>query len=409
LSVLYLIIGAAGLGAAAYLFVINRRLSAKLKRAEMLFDLSMQVHSSLHKPELLNSVHEAAKQLVFAEEAAVGLVDEWDSHDDERQEANNSIVKVNGDRVSVPMMARGRKVGVLQATSKIGGAGFSEADQETLIQFARPLALALDNARLYEALEDSVGELQIATALKDRLENELQIAGSIQLSFLPTTMPSANEPFDVCALLKSAKEVGGDFYNFFKIDEEHLFFTLGDVSDKGIPAALFMAMTLSLIKGKMNSNLSPGELLEMVNDELCTDNAQLFATIVCGVLNIATGEVVLSDGGHCTPYIVKADGTVLPIKLPKGIPLGSFPEFTYRNQTIELEHGDRFVLYTDGITEAENVLQEQYSTIRLQQFLSQTSGYSSAEIIDALLMDVFMFADGAPQSDDIALLCLMRR
>ncbi|MNH37896.1 Stage II sporulation protein E (SpoIIE) [compost metagenome] len=100
---------------------------------------------------------------------------------------------------------------------------------------------------------------------------------------------------------------------------------------------------------------------------------------------------------------------MLPIKLPKGIPLGSFPEYTYRNQTIELERGDRFVLYTDGITEAENMLQEQYSTSRLQQFLSQTSGYSSAEIIDALLMDVFMFADGAPQSDDIAVLCLMRR
>ncbi|MGG1635305.1 PP2C family protein-serine/threonine phosphatase [Paenibacillus sp. NRS-1760] len=406
MSVLYLIFGAAGLGAAAYLFVCNRRLTAKLRRMEMLFDLSTQVHSSLHQPELINSVNAAAKQLIFAEEAAVGLVDDWDSQDNELTKTMDHSV---GDKVSVPMMARGRKVGVLEATAKIGGARFSRADHETLTQFARPLALALDNARLYEALEESVGELQMATALKDRLENELQIAGSIQLSFLPTTMPSSNEPFDVCALLKSAKEVGGDFYNFFKIDKEHLFFTLGDVSDKGIPAALFMAMTLSLIKGKMNAKLSPGELLEMVNDELCTDNAQLFATIICGVLNIATGEVVLSDGGHCTPYIVKADGSVLPIKLPKGIPLGSFPEFTYRNQTIELEHGDRFVLYTDGITEAENELQEQYSTSRLQNFLSQTSGYSSAEIIDALLMDVFMFADGAPQSDDIAVLCLMRR
>ncbi|WP_053374608.1 PP2C family protein-serine/threonine phosphatase [Paenibacillus sp. FJAT-27812] len=411
MSVIYLIIGAASLGAAAYLFIHNRRLAAKLKRAEMLFDLSTQVHSSLHKPELLNSVNEAAKRLVFAEEAAVGLADDGDDALGQNRmlEARAISGRAQGETVTVPMIARGRTLGVLQAAGKSGGTPFSDSDIETLTKFAGPLALALDNARLYEALEESVNELQIATALKDRLENELQIAGSIQLSFLPTTMPSANEPFDVCALLKSAKEVGGDFYNFFKIDEEHLFFTLGDVSDKGIPAALFMAMTLSLIKGKMNSNLSPGELLEKVNDELCTDNAQLFATIVCGVLNISTGEVVLSDGGHCTPYIVKADGTVLPIKLPKGIPLGSFPEFTYRDQTIALDRGDRFVLYTDGITEAENALQEQYSTNRLQQFLSQTSGYSSAEIIDALLMDVFMFADGAPQSDDIAVLCLMRR
>ncbi|MBD2867597.1 PP2C family protein-serine/threonine phosphatase [Paenibacillus arenilitoris] len=400
MSELLLLIGAAGLCAAAFLFVRNRRLAARLKRAEMLFDLSTEMHASLYKPELLNAVSDAARKLIFAEEAAVGLAEVTE---------RDSRGAGSGDVVSVPMTARGRKLGVLQASSKSGGAPFSEADRELLAKFAEPLALALDNARLYEALEESVNELQLATAQKERLESELQIAGSIQLSFLPTIMPSANEPFDVCALLRSAKEVGGDFYNFFKIDEDHLFFTLGDVSDKGIPAALFMAMTLSLIKGKMNAELSPGELLGKVNDELCTDNAQLFATIVCGVLKISTGEVALSDGGHCTPYVVKADGEVLPVKLPKGIPLGSFPEFRYKDQTIVLAKGDRIVLYTDGITEAENAVQEQYSANRLQSFLSQTSGYSSAEIIDALLMDVFMFADGAPQSDDIAVLCLMRR
>lgn len=273
----------------------------------------------------------------------------------------------------------------------------------------RNRSLAKRIEQLREATEESVNELEVAIALKERLESELQIAGSIQQSFLPTTMPSANEPFDVCALLRSAKEVGGDFYNFFKIDEDHLFFTLGDVSDKGIPAALFMAMTLSLLKGKMNPELTPGELLRKVNDELCTDNAQLFATIVCGVLQISTGKAVLSDGGHCTPYVVKANGEVQPVKLAKGIPLGSFPDFTYKNVTLQLERGDKLVVYTDGITEAENALQEQYSAGRLQRFLEQTKDYSSAEIIDALLMDVFMFADGAPQSDDIAVLCLTRR
>lgn len=388
------------------MYVRNRRLAAKLKRAEMLFDLSKEMHSSLYKPELLHAVNEAARKLVFAEETAALLAD-----DAVTGPGTGLMTSApgSGDVVTVPMMARGRKLGVLQAAAKRGGASFSDTDRETLAKFAEPFALALDNALLYEALEKSVNELQHATAQKERLESELQIAGSIQLSFLPTIMPSANEPFDVCALLRSAKEVGGDFYNFFKIDDDNLFFTLGDVSDKGIPAALFMAMTLSLIKGKMNSELSPGELLEKVNDELCTDNAQLFATIVCGVLKISTGEVVLSDGGHCTPYVVKADGEVLPVKLPKGIPLGSFPEFTYKDQTIALERGDRIVLYTDGITEAENADQEQYSANRLQLFLAQASGYSSAEIIDALLMDVFMFADGAPQSDDIAVLCLMRR
>jgi serine phosphatase RsbU (regulator of sigma subunit) len=290
-----------------------------------------------------------------------------------------------------------------------GGEPIARENEELLARFAKPLALAMDNAIRYEALEESASELASATSMKERLESELQIAGSIQLSFLPTTMPSSNEPFDVCALLKSAKEVGGDFYNFYKIDERHLFFTLGDVSDKGMPAALFMAMTLSLIKGSMHAGLTPGELLGKVNDMLCEDNAQLFATIVCGVLQIDTGEVVLCDGGHCTPYVVKADGSVIPIKLKKGIPLGSFPEFAYTNVNLALDRGDRLIVYTDGITEAENGAQEQYSTSRLERFLALTKDYSSAEIIDALLMDVFMFADGAPQSDDIAVLCLSRR
>ncbi|MFF2091010.1 PP2C family protein-serine/threonine phosphatase [Paenibacillus sp. NPDC058174] len=392
------IAGALGLGAAAALWARNRRLAAQVKQSDMLFELSSQMYSATLKQELLQQGAEAVRQLVHAEKAAITLAGETDGGG----LAEHGVI-------SVPLTARGRQIGTLQAAGKRGGSALTAADRELLVKLSGPLALALDNALLHEVSEESVNELQLATALKERLESELQIAGSIQLSFLPTTMPSANEPFDVCALLKSAKEVGGDFYNFFKIDDDHLFFTLGDVSDKGIPAALFMAMTLSLLKGKMHPELSPGELLKKVNDELCLDNAQLFATIVCGVLQISTGEAVLSDGGHCTPYVVKANGEVLPIRLAKGIPLGSFPDFTYKDVQLQLERGDKLVIYTDGITEAENARQEQYSTGRLQQFLTQTKDYSSAEIIDALLMDVFMFADGAPQSDDIAVLCLTRR
>ncbi|WP_052350527.1 PP2C family protein-serine/threonine phosphatase [Paenibacillus gorillae] len=392
------IAGALGLGAAAVLWARNRRLAAQVKQSDMLFELSSQMYSATLKQVLLQQGAEAVKRLVHAEKAAITLAGET---------GGGGLDETGA--ISVPLTARGRQIGVLQAAGKRGGSALTAADRELLDKLSGPLALALDNALLHEVSEESVNELQLATALKERLESELQIAGSIQLSFLPTTMPSANEPFDVCALLKSAKEVGGDFYNFFKIDDDHLFFTLGDVSDKGIPAALFMAMTLSLLKGKMHPELSPGELLKKVNDELCLDNAQLFATIVCGVLQISTGEAVLSDGGHCTPYVVKAGGEVLPIRLAKGIPLGSFPDFTYKDVKLQLERGDKLVIYTDGITEAENARQEQYSTGRLQQFLTQTKDYSSAEIIDALLMDVFMFADGAPQSDDIAVLCLTRR
>ncbi|MDQ6423043.1 PP2C family protein-serine/threonine phosphatase [Paenibacillus sp. LHD-117] len=400
MSELYLVIGAVLLALAIYLAVVNRRLTSRLRRAEKLFELSAGLHSSLRKPDLLHAAEAAARELAGLREAAVSIAYGESAMEDTADARRNAAV-------TLPIEAEGRVLGELRLSEIQSGLGREEAGQ--LAKFAEPLALAMSNASVYEALEESVRELQSATFLKERLESELQIAGSIQLSFLPTTMPSANEPFDVCALLKSAKEVGGDFYNFYKIDDRHLFFTLGDVSDKGIPAALFMAMTLSLIKGSMRSGLTPGELLEKVNDMLCADDAQLFATIVCGILQIETGEVVLSDGGHCTPYLVKADGTVEPVKLAKGIPLGSFPEFAYKNQSLLLEKGDKLVVYTDGITEAENGAQEQYSASRLQQFLSLAKDYSSAEIIDALLMDVFMFAGGAPQSDDIAVLCLSRR
>ncbi|OUS78210.1 hypothetical protein B1748_05485 [Paenibacillus sp. MY03] len=400
MSVIYLVIGAAGVGAAICAAIVNRRLAARLKAAEKLFELSSGLHSSLRRSELLQTAEAAARELAGAGESAVSV-----TYGDTTADTHANVPMEGGG--AIPIEADGKRIGSLQWTGgRDAGAG---ARGELLSRFARPLALAMDNANRYEALEESVGELQTVSSLRERLESELQIAGSIQLSFLPTTMPSSNEPFDVCALLKSAKEVGGDFYNFYKIDDRHLFFTLGDVSDKGIPAALFMAMTLSLIKGSMRAGLTPGELLGKVNDMLCADDAQLFATIVCGVLQIDTGEIVLCDGGHCTPYIVKADGTVMPVKLKKGIPLGSFPEFEYTNVSLQLDKGDRLVVYTDGITEAENGAQEQYSTNRLERFLSLTKDYSSAEIIDALLMDVFMFADGAPQSDDIAVLCLSRR
>lgn len=397
MSVIYLIIGAAGACAALYTLAANRRLTARLRGAERLFELSAGLHESLNRPDLLKSAEAAARELAGTRDAAVSV--SYDGLAVPEQERT--------DAIAIPIERSGKRLGALQITS--GAVPVSREGMELLARFAMPLALAMDNAVRYEELEESASELASATSMKERLESELQIAGSIQLSFLPTTMPSSNEPFDVCALLKSAKEVGGDFYNFYKIDDRHLFFTLGDVSDKGMPAALFMAMTLSLIKGSMHAGLTPGELLEKVNDMLCADNAQLFATIVCGVLQIDTGEVVLCDGGHCTPYVVKSDGSVIPIKLKKGIPLGSFPEFSYTNVNLKLDRGDRLIVYTDGITEAENGAQEQYSTSRLERFLAMTKDYSSAEIIDALLMDVFMFADGAPQSDDIAVLCLSRR
>jgi serine phosphatase RsbU (regulator of sigma subunit) len=413
----------------------------------------MQLNSTLKRREQMELIMNTAKRVLPVEAASVLLVDpetdelffelaQGDKGDEVREirlkagEGIAGYVAQNGQSIivndtktdprwsnrvaestgfvtrnllTVPILNRERVEGVLQVVNKKGAREFTKRDRHLLEMVAQPMAVALENARLYAQVEESLEALKTTTAIKERLESELQIAGTIQMSFLPRTMPSSQEPYDVCALLKSAKEVGGDFYNFFKIDEDHLFFALGDVSDKGIPAALFMAVTLTLLKGKMGPGLSPGELLTTVNEELARDNPLVFATIVCGVFTCSTGEVVMSEGGHCTPYVVRADGKIEPVKLKKSLPLAAMEEAVYHDGYLTLEHGDRLLLYTDGITEAENAVQEQYSPDRLQQFLEMTPGMSSAEIIDALLMHVFLFTDGAPQSDDIAVLTLLRR
>ncbi len=425
----------------------------RVRRSKVLFDISMQLNSTLKRREQMELILNTAKQVLPVEAASVLLVDpvtdelffelaQGDKGKEVREirlkagEGIAGYVAQSGQSVivndtmgdprwsnrvaertgfetrnllTVPITNRDRVEGVLQVINKNGNRSFTKRDRMLLEKVAQPMAVALENARLYAQVEESLEALKTTTAIKERLESELQIAGTIQMSFLPRTMPSSQEPYDVCALLKSAKEVGGDFYNFFKIDDDHLFFALGDVSDKGIPAALFMAVTLTLLKGKMNPGLSPGELLTMVNEELARDNPLVFATIVCGVFTCSTGEVVMSEGGHCTPYVVRAGGNIEPVKLQKSLPLAAMEDAVYHDGYLTLDHGDRLLLYTDGITEAENAAQEQYSPARLHQFLEMTPGMSSAEIIDALLMHVFMFADGAPQSDDIAVLTLLRR
>ena len=258
------------------------------------------------------------------------------------------------------------------------------------------------------ALRQSIRELKETTAAKERIESELKIARDIQMSMVPKTFPPfPNRPeFDLYAILVPAREVGGDFYDFFFIDDNHLCFVIGDVSGKGIPAALFMAVTRTLFRTSAGKVSMPDKILSLLNLEMCRDNDTcMFVTVFCAVLDIRTGEVEYSNGGHNLPYLV-SHCEIAPLKNTGGMALGFTQDVTYRSEKIVLRAGDGLFLYTDGVTEAMDGGGNQFSEPRLEEFLRQANGSSATEIIRGAVDQVSRHTAGAPQSDDITVLTL---
>ena len=270
------------------------------------------------------------------------------------------------------------------------------------------LSYAFENMRV--ALKEYIAGLTEATAARERLESELKIARTIQMSFLPKRFPPFPEQaeFDLYAWLEPAKQVGGDLYDFFLLDDQHLFFSIGDVSDKGVPAALFMAVTKTLMKGiAMQGGLDPAGVLEHVNLELCEGNdSMMFVTIFCAVLNFRTGALVYSNAGHNPPLIRRAGGQPAELPVPKGIILGTFEQARYTTASLTMQAGDTLVLYTDGVTEAMNPSQNLYSLECLRETVIGVSDQNPKTIVDAIFQSVSAYAAGAPQSDDITVLAL---
>ncbi|MDO9542384.1 MAG: PP2C family protein-serine/threonine phosphatase, partial [Kiritimatiellia bacterium] len=201
---------------------------------------------------------------------------------------------------------------------------------------------------------------------------------------------------------------GGDLYDFFLLDDQHLFFSIGDVSDKGVPAALFMAVTKTLMKGiAMQGGLDPAGVLEHVNLELCKENdSMMFVTVFCAMLNFRTGELVYSNAGHNPPLIRPAGAPPTELPVPKGLVLGTFEEARYMTASLTMHAGDTLVLYTDGVTEAMNPKQDLYSLERLRETAADISDPDPKTIVDAIFQSVNAYAAGAPQSDDITILAL---
>jgi phosphoserine phosphatase RsbU/P len=259
------------------------------------------------------------------------------------------------------------------------------------------------------SLKAYIEELTKTTALKERMEGELKIAHDIQMSILPKMFPPFPDrtEFDIYAMIQPAKEVGGDFYDFFQIDDEHLCFVIADVSGKGIPASLFMAVTKTLIKAKAAVGLTADRIVSRVNEELCVGNdTNMFVTIFCAILDVHTGEIEYTNGGHNPPLVIRKTGEVSVLKSTGGIVVGVIDDAVYTADRLTLYPGDILYLYTDGVNEAMNKNGELFSDKRLEQEIIKLKEKSIKEIIDGIMGEIELFAQDTPQSDDITMMVI---
>ena len=282
--------------------------------------------------------------------------------------------------------------------------------QESLVQRVR-LHLEINDYRknLERKVEEAVEKLARVMAERERINAEFDIARQIQASLLPSVFPAYPErpEFDIYAAIAPAKEVGGDFYDFFLIDHDHLGVVIADVSGKGVPAALFMMVAKTLIKNHAFMNLTPAEILIKANWQLCENNdASMFVTVFMGILNVHNGKFTFVNAGHNFPLIRRANGAFDWLKSKVRLVLGYMDSASYDDSTIMLAPGDTLFLYTDGVTEAENDKQEMFGNERLIELLNTGTELEPRIILTAVKQAVDAFADDASQHDDITMLAL---
>ena len=247
----------------------------------------------------------------------------------------------------------------------------------------------------------------------ESIKGDLAVAREIQQAILPRIFPPFPENthlLDIAASMNAAKDVGGDFYDFFRIDDDHIGFVIADVSGKGVPAAIFMAVSRTLIRATGIRGAGAAECMTYSNNLLSKESVNsMFVTVFYGIYNIQTGEVTYANAGHNPPYLMKANGTIEQLPLSKDIVAGAIDEYQYTDEKLQLEHGDTLLLYTDGVTEATDADYGEYGEGRLEALLKQHTKDDCQQIIDKVKEDVKAFAGDVEQSDDITLLALKRK
>ena len=269
------------------------------------------------------------------------------------------------------------------------------------------LARAID--QMEEQIQSYVEKITSITAEEEKMRTELSLAARIQLEALPGTFPAfpdRNE-FDIYASMKPAKDVGGDFYDFFLVDDDHLCLVIADVSGKGIPAALFMMVSRTILANIAMMGMSPKEVLEKANEAICANNKEeMFVTVWLGILEISTGKVTAANAGHEYPVLKKPDQDFEILIDKHGFVLGGMEEVKYREYEFDMEPGSKLFLYTDGLPEATDNEQNMFGVELMMDALNESLNLSTKEILDHMKGRVDGFVGSAPQFDDLTMLCI---
>ncbi|MBR4341464.1 MAG: SpoIIE family protein phosphatase [Lachnospiraceae bacterium] len=268
--------------------------------------------------------------------------------------------------------------------------------------------LAESFSALSQKTKEYIKEITRVTAEKERIGAELNVATQIQADMLPRIFPPfpGRNEFDLFASMNPAKEVGGDFYDFFLVDENNLAIVMADVSGKGVPAALFMVIAKTLLKNRAQMGGTPSEILADVNDQLCEGNeAELFVTVWMAIIDLTTGKGLAANAGHEHPALKRKDGQFELVEYKHSPALAVMPGIPFRQHEFELKPGDAFFVYTDGVAEATNADNELFGSERMLKSLNRESGAKPSKILENVMDSIEEFVADAPQFDDITMLC----
>ncbi len=307
-------------------------------------------------------------------------------------------LKAAGVKLAVPLVSQGELIGVLNLGPRLSEQDYSSDDRKLLDNLAAQAAPALRVGQL-------VREQEAEAATRQRFEQELEVARLIQQNFLPKELPDL-PGWQVAAYYSPAREVGGDFYDVIPLPDGRVGFVVGDVTDKGVPAALVMSATRSVLRASAQRLNEPGEVLERVNEHLCPDMPEkMFVTCLYGVLDPESGLVRFANAGHDLPYVKTADGVVE--MRARGMPLGLMPGMSYEQKEMVLEPGDSVLLHSDGVVEAHDPERDMFGFPRLKQTCAEAPGGQA--LIDRVLADLAAFTGPeAEQEDDITMVTLQR-